>query len=188
MSEQEKLEHTEIVSEPQEITEDQEELAEVPTHEAAADVNEELKALKQDYEEMKDKHLRLYAEFENFKRRTTREKLEFMKTASQDILSALLPVLDDFDRAKQNAEKDGSTEVFSEGIRLVYHKLQHILKSKGLEAMDTTGQPFNPEFHEAVTEIPAASEEMKGHIIDTIEKGYLLNDKIIRYAKVVIGK
>ncbi len=188
MSEQEKREHTEIVSEPQEIVQDQEELAEVPTHETVADVNEELKALKQDYEEMKDKHLRLYAEFENFKRRTTREKLEFMKTASQDILSALLPVLDDFDRAKQNAEKEGSTEVFSDGINLVYHKLQQILKSKGLEAMDTNGQPFNPEFHEAVTEVPASSEEMKGYIVDTIEKGYLLNDKIIRYAKVVIGK
>lgn len=144
--------------------------------------------LRQQLADQKDKYLRLFAEFENYRKRTIKEKIDFMKVASQDTLSALLPVLDDFDRAKKNAELPGSTEPFSEGIQLVYHKLISVLKSQGLEAMESNGQPFNPEFHEAVTEIPAPTEEMKGKVIDTIEKGYFLHDKIIRYAKVVVGK
>ena len=138
--------------------------------------------------ELKDKYLRLYAEFDNFKRRTVKEKLDLMRTAAQDTMTALLPVLDDFDRAKKNAEDDKNTEVFTDGIRLVYQKLYSILTQKGLEAMESTGDAFDPELHEAVTEIPAPSEEMKGKIIDTIERGYKLGDKIIRHAKVVTGK
>lgn len=138
--------------------------------------------------ELKDKYLRLYAEFDNFKRRTVKEKLDLMRTAAQDTMTALLPVLDDFDRAKKNAEDDKNTEVFTEGIRLVYQKLYSILTQKGLEPMESTGDAFDPELHEAVTEIPAPSEEMKGKIIDTIERGYKLGDKIIRHAKVVTGK
>lgn len=138
--------------------------------------------------ELKDKYLRLYAEFDNYKKRTVKEKIDMMKTAAVDTLSALLPVLDDFDRAKKNADDDSSTEVFSEGVGLVYNKLYHLLKQKGLEPMDSDGVDFDPELHEAVTEIPAPTEELKGKVIDTIEKGYRLNDKIIRYAKVVVGK
>ena len=138
--------------------------------------------------EQKDKFLRLYAEFDNFKKRTIKEKFEFMNTAAQDTLAALLPVLDDFDRAKKNAEDKNSTEPFSEGVMLVYNKLYNTLQQKGLKPMETNGEAFNPEFHEAITEIPASTEDMKGKIIDTIEKGYLLKEKIIRYAKVVVGK
>ncbi len=148
----------------------------------------EIEDLKQQHGELKDKFLRLMAEFENYKKRTLREKIEFMKTASQDTLSALLPVLDDFDRAKKNAEDESSKEPFSEGVTLVYNKLYNILKQKGLEPMETNGEPFDAELHEAFTEIPAPSDDMKGKIIDTIEKGYKLKDKIIRHAKVVIGK
>ncbi len=138
--------------------------------------------------ELKDKHLRLFAEFDNFKKRNVKEKLEMMSSAARDTLSALLPVLDDFDRAKKNAEDESSTEPFSEGVMLVYNKLHNTLKNKGLQPMESTGEVFDPELHEAITEIPAPTEDMKGKVIDTIETGYLLNDKIIRYAKVVVGK
>lgn len=149
---------------------------------------EEIVELKQQIGELKDKYLRVYAEFENFRKRSVREKLDMMKTAAQDTMSVLLPVLDDFDRAKKAADAPDSEEQFSEGIELLYHKMYNILKAKGLTPMDSTGDSFDPELHEAVTEIPAPTEEMKGKIIDTIEKGYKLNDKIIRHAKVVVGK
>lgn len=148
----------------------------------------EVDTLKEQVQELKDKNLRLFAEFENYKKRTIKEKLELIKNASQDTLSSLLPVLDDFDRAKKVAEQDGSKESFPEGINLVYNKLYNILSGRGLKPMESTGEPFDPEYHEAFTEIPAPSEEMKGKVIDTIEKGYFLNDKIIRHAKVVVGK
>lgn len=149
---------------------------------------DEMETLKKNNSELKDKFLRLAAEFDNYKKRTLKEKIELMKTAAQDTVSALLPVLDDFDRAKKNADADNSTEVFSDGVSLVYQKLYNVLKQKGLQPMESTGLDFDPEFHEAITEIPAPSEEMKGKVVDTIEKGYLLNDKIIRHAKVVVGK
>lgn len=138
--------------------------------------------------ELKDKYLRLAAEFENYKRRTVKEKLNMMGTAARDTLSALLPVLDDFDRAKKNAEDENSKEPFSEGVMMVYNKLNNTLQQKGMKAMESTGEVFDPELHEAITEIPAPSEDMKGKVIDTIEKGYYLNDVILRHAKVVVGK
>jgi len=139
-------------------------------------------------QEMRDKYLRLRAEFDNYRRRTNKEKVQLISTAAEGTLNALLPILDDFDRAKKNADSDDSTEVFTDGVELVYHKLHSTLQQKGLKAMETNGEAFDPELHEAITEIPAPTEEMKGKIIDTIEKGYYLNDKIIRYAKVVVGK
>jgi len=138
--------------------------------------------------EQKDKFLRLYAEFENYKKRTMKERLELIKTAGQDTLKKILPVLDDFDRAKHSAEDETSSEEFSEGVLLVYDKLHSTLKAQGITVMETNGKDFDPELHAAISEIPAASEEMKGKIIDTVEKGYYLNDKIIRHAKVVVGK
>ncbi len=138
--------------------------------------------------ELKDKYLRLAAEFENYKRRTVKEKLNMMGTANRDTLSALLPVLDDFDRAKKNAEDENSTEPFSEGVMMVYNKLFNTLQQKGIKAMESNGEEFDPELHEAITEIPAPTEEMKGKVIDTVEKGYYLKDAILRYAKVVVGK
>lgn len=138
--------------------------------------------------DLKDKFLRLVAEFDNYKKRTSKERINLRETAAKDTLSALLPVLDDFDRAKKNAEDDASAEPFSEGVMLVYNKLYNVLRQRGLERMETTGEVFDPELHEAITEIPAPNEEMKGKIIDTIEKGYILKEKIIRHAKVVVGK
>lgn len=173
------------VAEEQDSKSEQEE----PAKEAEIKTPEEqLVLLQQQHAELKDKYLRLFAEFDNFKKRTIREKLEMMKTAAQDTMSALLPVLDDFDRTKKNAEDKNSKEPFSEGVQLVYQKLYATLKQRGLEPMETNEQAFDPELHEAITEIPAPSKKLKGKIVDTIEKGYLLKDKIIRHAKVVVGK
>ncbi|MCB0520873.1 MAG: nucleotide exchange factor GrpE [Lewinellaceae bacterium] len=152
-----------------------------------ADELNEVIELKQQVGELKDKYMRLFAEFENFKKRSIREKLDWIKTASQDTLSALLPVLDDFDRAKKFAAENKEA-TWSEGVDLVYQKLYNSLKQKGLEPMESNGEPFDPELHDAITEIPAPTDNMKGKVIDTIEKGYRLNDKIIRHAKVVVGK
>lgn len=149
---------------------------------------EQIEDLEQEVGELKDKYIRLYAEFDNFRKRTARERLELMKTAGQDILQDLLPVLDDLDRAKEMVEKSGKAEDLQSGFDLIAHKLKKSLEAKGLTPMDSMGQPFDPEWHEAITEIPAPSEDMKGKVVDVIEKGYLLNDKIIRYAKVVVGK
>ena len=151
-------------------------------------MKEELSALREEHDQLKDKYLRLFAEFDNYKKRTLKEKIEFMKTAASDTMSALLPVLDDFDRAKKNAEDDNTVEEFSDGVKLVYSKLYNVLKQKGLIPMETNGKEFDADLHEAFTEIPAPSEDLKGKIVDTIEKGYFLKDKIIRHAKVVIGK
>jgi molecular chaperone GrpE len=137
-------------------------------------------------DELKDKYLRLFAEFDNYKKRVVRERLDLMRTASQDMMAAILPVLDDFDRARRNADEKGRSEdPILEGLLLVHEKLYGILRQKGLEPMESTGKPFDPEFHEAITEIPMP--DRKGEVIDTVEKGYILNDKIIRYAKVVVG-
>jgi molecular chaperone GrpE len=149
-------------------------------------LQQELETIQAELEESKDKYLRLFAEFDNFKKRSVNERFELMKNAAQETLTALLPVLDDFDRAKKSA--DNGNETFSEGVQLVYQKLYSILEHKGLKSMDSTGTDFDPEWHEAITDIPAPSEEMKGKVIDTVEKGYVLNDKIIRYAKVVVAK
>lgn len=138
--------------------------------------------------ELRDKYLRMYAEFDNYKKRTVKEKLDLMRTAAQDTLTSLLPLLDDFDRAKKIADDPATTEQFTDGVSLVYQKLYTTLSALGLRPMESTGMEFDPEQHEAVTEIPAPSPEMKGKVVDTIEKGYFLNDKIIRHAKVVIGK
>jgi molecular chaperone GrpE len=128
------------------------------------------------------------AEFENYKKRTMRERLDLMSSASKDVIVALLPILDDFERAKKHADDPEAGEQFSEGVNLVYNRLNSTLQSLGLKVMDSTNQPFDPDMHDAITEVPVPNEEMKGKIIDTIEKGYLLNDKIIRHAKVVVGK
>jgi molecular chaperone GrpE len=151
----------------------------------AQDAHQQLKV---EHDELKDKYLRLLAEFDNYKRRAMRERLELMKTAAQDTLSALLPVLDDFDRAQKAAHEQGKDDAFGQGVGLIQKKLFNILQQRGLAAMETNGQPFDPEQHEAVTEIPAPAPELQGCVVDTVEKGYMLNDKIIRHPKVVVGK
>jgi molecular chaperone GrpE len=152
------------------------------------DLTAEVEELNIQLSEAKDKYLRLFAEFDNFKKRNIRERMDLLKNASQDAFAALLPVVDDFDRAKKSADDESSAETFSEGVLLVYNKLNTILNNKGLKKMESTGEPFDPELHEAITKIPAPSEEMKGKVIDTIESGFYLNDKIIRHAKVVVGE
>lgn len=164
----------------------EEELIEEGAPQTEAENSQEGDQLSQELAEAKDKYLRLFAEFDNYKKRTARERLELIRTASEDVVAKLLPVLDDFDRAKKNAEQGG--ESFSEGVQLVYQKLFQVLNSVGLKAMDSEEIEFDPELHEAITKIPAQDEKMKGKIIDHVEKGYYLNDKIIRHAKVVIGE
>ncbi len=144
--------------------------------------------LMQERDELRDKYLRLMAEFDNFKKRNIRERMDLMNTAARDTMTALLPVLDDFDRAQNLSDEQKNSPAFQEGIELVYHKLFSILNQRGLEPMESTGLAFDPELHSAITEIPAPSEEMKGKIVDTIERGYTLKGKIIRHAKVVTGK
>lgn len=138
--------------------------------------------------EVNDKHLRLFAEFENFKRRTAKERIELYKTAGEGVLSSLLPILDDFERAIQAKTDAGEALKEEEGVLLIYNKMKSTLEQKGLKPMeDVVGQELNTDFHEAITNIPAPTEELKGKIIDVIEKGYFLNDKVIRYAKVVVA-
>ena len=145
--------------------------------------------LKQQVQEEKDKFLRLFAEFENYKRRTQKERSDLFRTANREVLEAMLPVCDDFERALEQIQKiDNIDPAIVEGIQLIQHKLYATLESKGLKKMETlSGDDFNTDFHEAITQIPAPSEEMKGKIVDVIETGYTLNDKVIRYAKVVVG-
>jgi len=143
------------------------------------------KKLQDDLSEAKDKYVRLYAEFENHRRRTAKEKLEMIQSANERLIVELLPVIDDFERAEKANASEGK-EV--EGYMLIQSKLKKILEQSGVKPMDTPVETeFNPDLHEAVTQIPAPEEKLKGKIVDTIEKGYLINDKVIRYAKVVIG-
>lgn len=136
----------------------------------------------------KDKFLRLFAEFENFKRRTAKERLELFKTANQEVLQAMLPVLDDFDRALVEIRKTDD-ETLLKGVELIHEKFKHTLTSKGLELVEVNiGDAFNADFAEAITQIPAPSEDLKGKIVDVLEKGYKLGDKIIRFPKVVTGQ
>lgn len=143
--------------------------------------------LSQDLASEKDKFLRLFAEFENYKRRTSKERIELYKTANQDVLFALLPVLDDFDRALAEIKKTDDN-ILIKGVELIQEKLKSTLFSKGLEEVEIkAGDAFDADFAEAITQIPAPSPKMKGKIVDIIEKGYKLGDKIIRFPKVVIG-
>lgn len=138
--------------------------------------------------EMKDKYVRLMAEFENFRRRTAKERIDLSKTATQDLMGDLLPVLDDMERARQSMEATRDVDAMLQGLELVFHKLKHVTQQKGLKPMDIhAGDDFDADMHEAVTQIPAPSKELKGKIVDVIEKGYTLNEKVIRFAKVIIG-
>jgi molecular chaperone GrpE len=144
--------------------------------------------LTQDLAKEKDKYLRLFAEFENYKRRTTKERIELFKTANQEVLLAMLPVLDDFDRAITEISKS-EDEILLKGVELIHEKLKNTLVAKGLEQVEVNaGDTFDADFAEAITQIPAASDKMKGKIVDVLEKGYKLGDKIIRFPKVVIGQ
>ncbi|MEQ3662949.1 MAG: nucleotide exchange factor GrpE [Flavobacterium sp.] len=144
--------------------------------------------LAEDLAKEKDKHLRLFAEFENYKKRTAKERLDLFKTANQEVLQAMLPVMDDFDRAMTQIVKS-EDEAIVKGVELIHEKFKNTLVSKGLEEVEIkVGDDFNADFAEAITQIPAPSDDLKGKIVDVVEKGYKLGDKIIRFPKVVIGQ
>jgi molecular chaperone GrpE len=151
---------------------------------------EENKELTQEdkYNELNDRFLRLHAEFENFRRRTNKERLDLITTANASLLKDLLPIMDDFERAIANNETATEIDGVKEGFTLIFNKFKNTIESKGLKQMETKGQPFDSELHEAIANIPAADETQKGMVIDDVEKGYFLGEKVIRYAKVVVGQ
>jgi molecular chaperone GrpE len=148
----------------------------------------ELDRLQKELQEQKEKYIRLYADFDNFKRRNAKERVELIQTAGREVIQSMLEVMDDCDRAEKQMQKSDDLKQIREGIQLVFTKFRNTLQSKGLKEMNSIGQEFNPDVHEAITEIPVPDENMKGKVVDEVEKGYLLNDKIIRFSKVVVGK
>jgi molecular chaperone GrpE len=151
-----------------------------------AELSEEEK-LKAEASEWNNKYLRLYAEFDNFKRRTSKERLELLQMAGKDVIVDMLTVLDDFERAQKSMETATDIEAVKEGVKLIHHKLKNLLNSKGLKEMNAVGTEFDADIHEGITNIPAPTDDLKGKVIDELEKGYYLNDKVIRFAKVIIG-
>jgi molecular chaperone GrpE len=148
----------------------------------------EVEKLEEELKEQKDKYLRLYAEFDNYRRRTAKENIELRQTAGKEIIASLLDVLDDCDRAEKQMPQANDIDQLKEGVQLIFNKLRSTLQAKGLKAMESINTEFDPEKHEAITEIPAPSKSLKGKVVDEVQKGYYLNDKIIRFAKVVVGK
>lgn len=140
------------------------------------------------YNEMNDKFVRLYAEFDNYRRRTNKERIELIGSASAGVIKEMIPILDDFDRAIANNEKAEDINAVKEGFLLVSSKFKAILEAKGLKALKSKGEPFDSEFHEAIANVPAPHKKLVGKVVDDVEKGYLLNDKVLRFAKVVVGQ
>lgn len=148
----------------------------------------EIESLRTELNEMKDKFIRKVAEFDNFKKRSSKERIELIQTAGKEVIVDMLEVLDDCLRAEKQMNGSEDIKQVKEGVSLVFNKLKSVLTAKGLKPMETLNKDFNPDLHEAITEIPAPTADLKGKVVDEIEKGYYLNDKIIRYAKVVVGK
>ncbi|PCJ64977.1 MAG: nucleotide exchange factor GrpE [Bacteroidetes bacterium] len=176
-----------------EETKEQDEQAKNTADESTQDTEKETVEVKEPsaeekLSELNDKYLRLYSEFDNYRKRTSKERIELFKTAGQDIMTDLIPVMDDFERALQNMDKKGDVKTIRQGVDLVYNKFKTSLEAKGLKAFKSIEKEFDPEIHEAITKIPAPSKKLKGKVVDEIEKGYKLNDKVIRFAKVVVGE
>ncbi len=150
--------------------------------------DDELSLVKKEAQEYKDKFIRLFAEFDNFKKRNAKERVELFKTAGQEVIRELLPILDDFHRADKVFESDTNAENYANGVKLIHDKLYKTLQNKGLKKIESIGQDFNIEQHEAIAEIPAPTDDLKGKVLDETQSGFTLNDVIIRYAKVVVGK
>jgi molecular chaperone GrpE len=142
----------------------------------------------QELDEMRDKYLRLIAEFDNYKKRTAKERIELMQTANKEVIVSLLDVLDDSERAAKQLETTTDVNAIKDGVMLVFNKLKTTLQAKGLKPMESLNTEFNPDLHEAITEIPAPTKALEGKVVDDMQKGYYLNDKLIRYAKVIVGK
>lgn len=163
-----------------------EETDETETEAANVELQNQLEAALADVEKEKKEYLLLMAEFDNYRKRVTREKADIIKNAAERVLLEILPIVDDFERAL--AATADSTESLREGMTLIYHKLIKYLERNGVKPMDTDGKPFDPDFHEAIAKIPAPSDELKGKVVDTTTKGYMLNDKVLRHAKVAVGE
>ena len=162
----------------------EQEITDTPQNKAEVSAEDKLK---DELAQANDKYLRLYAEFDNFRRRTSKERVELLQTAGKEIIVSLLPVLDDFERAEKAMEKSTDVEALKAGVALIQNKLNNILTQKGLKPMQSIGEPFNADLQEAVTNIPAPTDDMKGKVIDEMEKGYMLGDSVIRFAKVIVG-
>lgn len=158
------------------------------THLSNPEVENAVEKMQEELDEQKDKYIRLFAEFDNYKRRTSKERGEIIQTAGKEVITSLLDVLDDCDRAEKQLQNSEDLEQIKQGVQLVFGKLRNALQSKGLKAMESINTDFDVEKHEAITEIPAPTEELKDKVVDEVQKGYYLNDKIIRFAKVVVGK
>lgn len=157
-----------------------------PEEETAS--NAEKDGWEQKYLEVNEKYLRLYSDFDNFRKRTMKEKSDLISSANAGVIKDLLPILDDFERAIQSNQEATDPDGLKEGFQLIYNKMNNILESKGLKPMESKGTPFDMDLHEAITNIPAPTDEEKGKVMDVVEKGYYLKEKVIRYAKVVVGQ
>ncbi|MFY9309709.1 MAG: nucleotide exchange factor GrpE [Bacteroidia bacterium] len=169
------------------VNENAEEQKEQADVQATDEKEKKIAELQSKVDELNDKYLRLYSEFDNYRKRTAKERIELIQTAGEDVFKSLLPVVDDFERAIKSTTETTDAKTIADGVQLIYNKLKNTLTQKGLEEMKSVGEVFNADVHEAITNIPAPSEEMKGKVVDEVEKGYTLNGKIIRFAKVVIG-
>lgn len=191
MSEKEIIKEEHTASKNQETNENHQNSDQANGNESSSSVDTELsieETLQIEIKELKDKYLRLYSEFENYRRRTAKERLDLINTASEEIIKEILPVIDDFERAFKASEKEDNGNKVREGNLLVFQKLVKTLENKGVKTMENLiGNPFDADTQEAITQIPSPSEDMKGKVIDVVEKGYTLGDKVIRYAKVVTG-
>ncbi|MBK0382457.1 nucleotide exchange factor GrpE [Pedobacter sp. SD-b] len=188
----EKEEHNKMADnaenqEPEYLKEEMKEVNEARVNEAEDNEPSEADKLRDEVAQLNDKYLRLFAEFENYKRRTSQERKDLLQTAGKDVIVSLLGVLDDFERADKAMENATEVKPVKEGIELVHHKLKSLLVQKGLVPMVAKGKTFDADIHEAITSIPAPSDDLKGKVVDEVEKGYLLNDKVIRFAKVIVG-
>lgn len=181
-----KMEENKDLQEEQNISQEENTHVENQNTENTENLTEEL-SLEEQLAQQKDQYIRLYAEFENYKRRTQKEKLDFAQYANRNMMTSMLAILDDFERALKEISKSGDSENLK-GVELIYNKFKNTLIEKGLKSVEVkVGDDFNVDFHEAITQIPAPSEELKGKIVDVVETGYQLHDKVIRFAKVVIG-
>lgn len=151
-------------------------------------IDEELAKKQAEYDELHGKYLRIYSEFDNFRKRTTREKLDLIDTANEKLMLDILPVVDDFERAMMSMKDAGDVKSVQEGVVLIFNKLKGILERNGLEEIDCLEKEFDPEIHEALTKIPAPKKKLRGKVVDQIQKGYKLKNKVIRFAKVVVGE
>jgi len=188
MSKKDKNQEIEEIAAEEVVTQQKETVKEKKQKEDKKEEIDPVESLQHELNAERDKFLRLFAEFENYKKRTSKERIEMFKTAGREVIESMLPIMDDFDRALKEIEKSDDDDLF-QGVLLINNKFRETLKSKGLKPVETQqGEVFDAEIHEAITQIPAPNEELKGKIIDVIEKGYTLGDKIIRYPKVVIGQ